>query len=763
MRGVAIAGLAVLLVGGPRAAATQETASHLERSDTARLAWVPRTPAEISVDGVMDEAAWHDAAEVGLPWEVAPAENGEAPVATVCRLVYDQDHLYLGCEARDPEAEAIRAFISDRDDLRGQDRIVLLLDLFDDSRRAMEFTVSALGVQGDALFSQSISSSGDPVENQRDPSWNAIWASAGRITERGYVVEAAIPFRSLRFPPVDGERTWGFRLTRWWPRAQEVQIRSVQLDRDNACDLCQMSELRGLRGITEGGGIQVTPAVTGGRTDSRQPGASGLERGSVGTDVGATLTWGVTPGITLNATVNPDFSQVEADVAQLDVNTPVALFFPETRPFFLEASDLFSTPIRALFTRTIADPSAGGKLTGKVGRMGFGFLVARDEAGTLLLPGVQTSSDATLASGPTTAVGRVVWDLGEASSVGGLYVGREGNGYSNHVGGVDAFLRPTEALRIRFQHLQSRTNYPSAIAAAHDQPEGPFSGDALQGQVSWSTAQWGVNTSFHRRTKGFRADAGFVPSVGRQGGSASLHWNLWGRRDTWFSRLGLQVGTWRNEALTGELIDGNGMWMGLEYAGPGQTSISFFPNPFFQARFAGRTYSMSSYFGGIGASPWSGVRFRVDTEWGDAIDFNNARKADNLFLAPSVELRLGRHTDLRFAYTFQRLSTGGEPIVVANLFQTRAVYNFSTRSFVRAIVQVRAADRTSELYRDPVDERNGEVFVQLLYSFKLNPESVLFVGYTDDLRAAAARLVDPLDFQRRRRSFFLKMSYAWRP
>lgn len=740
----------------------QESLAAAQGADLRPSHFVARSTGPVVVDGVLDEPTWGVAASIDLPWEVAPAANGPAPVETECRFLHDDEHLYVGCTARDPDPSAIRAFVSDRDDLDGQDRIVVLLDLFDDARRGVELSISPLGVQGDATFSQAISPSGNSGAEDRDPSWDAIWGSAGRITEDGYVIEASVPFRSLRFPRTEGERRWGMQITRWWPRGQEVQLRSVPLDRGNACHLCQAGELRGLDGIAPGRNVQVTPSLTAGRSD-RRVSAGDLGRGDVTGEVGVTGTWGIVQGVTLNATLNPDFSQVEADVAQLDVNSPVALFFPEKRSFFLEGADLFTTPIRAVFTRTIADPSAGAKLSGKVGGTGFGLLLARDEADGLLLPGVQTSADAELGSPPTTLVARLRQDVGASSTVGGLYVGREAAAYSNRVWGADAFLQPLAPLRIRIQYLLSHTDYPARVAALHGEPDEPFSGAALQGQVNWSAADWSVNGVFNSRSGGFRADAGFVPEVGSRGGNLSLHRQFWGSRDSWFSRVAMQVGTWRTETQDGQLLDGDGMWMGLEYDGPGQTSLSFFPNAFFRTHFGGRTYAMSSYYGSAGAQPWAGVAVRLNGVWGDAIDFVNARKADNLVLTPELDLRLGRRTELRLSHSLQRLSTDGSRIVTANLFQTRAVYNFSARSFVRAIVQYRDVERNPSRHVEPVDERSRRVFGQLLYSYKLNPESVLFLGYTDDLRGTAVGRPDDLSFERQGRSFFLKLSYAWRP
>ncbi|NIQ52713.1 MAG: carbohydrate binding family 9 domain-containing protein, partial [Gemmatimonadetes bacterium] len=164
-------------------------------------------------------------------------------------MTFDATNLYLGCRAIDPDPTRIRAFITDRDDIDSHDRVVFTLDPFNDGRRAFEFGVSALGVQSDAVFNQQGSGEGDGAEGNRDESWDAIWSSAGRVTDEGFVVEAAIPFKSLRFPSEGGVQSWGFFVSRLWPRSEAVETRSMHWDRSNACELCQANVLTGFEDI----------------------------------------------------------------------------------------------------------------------------------------------------------------------------------------------------------------------------------------------------------------------------------------------------------------------------------------------------------------------------------------------------------------------------------------------------------------------------------------------------------------------------------
>jgi hypothetical protein len=249
---------------------------------------VSRATGSISVDGVLSDAAWAYAAPIELAYEYLPGDNLEPPVRTECRVTYDALNLYLGCLALDPQPERIRANYTDRDRALQDDHIVLLLDPFNDQRRAFQFRINPLGVQMDAIF----------PDGSEDFSWDAIWTSAGRITEEGYVVEAAIPFKSLRFPRSTEVQTWGIILERSYPRSVRHRISSVPRDRSNSCFLCQSSRLNGFQGIAPGRDLEFSPTLTASRTDRRNGLPSGdLVAGEGMAEPGLNARWGITSNI----------------------------------------------------------------------------------------------------------------------------------------------------------------------------------------------------------------------------------------------------------------------------------------------------------------------------------------------------------------------------------------------------------------------------------------------------------------------------------
>ncbi|GMR13744.1 MAG: DUF5916 domain-containing protein [Gemmatimonadota bacterium] len=715
----------------------------------------------VKVDGILDDAAWLHAQVIELPYESNPGDNTAAPVSTACMVSFDDRNLYLACEADDSDPSGIRAYITDRDDIGGHDRVVFAIDPFNDARRAFEFGVSALGVQSDAVFSQGGGQNGGGA--QSDASWDAIWASAGRITETGYVVEASIPFKSLRFPSHDGIQSWGFYVRRAWPRSESVETRSMFWDRSDSCVLCQANLLTGFHDIAPGRNLQFTPTLTSGRTDSREDFPSGkIVNGDLSRDIGLDAVWGVTTDLTLNATVNPDFSQVEADVAQLGVNSRFALFFPEKRPFFLEGADFFQTPLSAVFTRTIADPTFGTKLTGKRGQNAAGLIVAQDEVNNLLFPGDISSSGASIDQSVITTVGRFRRDVGGSSTVGGLYAGREANGYFNRVGGVDGFFRLRPALTAQVQYLHSETKYGAEIAGTSGQPRGRFSGDAATVRLTYRTRKWSAQWDARSLGAGFRTDAGFTPQVDVRGTNAWLNRVFWANGQSWFTSLVASSGFWHSQNQGGRLI-GEGFWANFSYNGPKQTRLWINPN--FRRQFFGtEEHEFRQMWFGASITPNGNLTLGFSGQVGGAIDFNNARKADEVRLSPNLNVRIGRRVDLRFSHTFQRLSNEGVRTLRATLTQVRAVYNFSPRSFVRVIVQYRDTNRNPEQFENSrIDRSRTALFTQFLFSYKVNPQTVLFLGYSDNRNAFTDFQFREIGLTQANRSLFLKLGYAVRP
>ncbi|MCI0415459.1 carbohydrate binding family 9 domain-containing protein [bacterium] len=691
----------------------------------------------IKIDGALEEPAWQKPPTFTLEYETNPGDNTAAPVKTEMWITYNHSYLYIAARAHDPEPEKIRARLTDRDRAFQDDFLGVVLDTFNDERRAFEFFVNPFGVQMD--LSQS------DVTGVEDDSWDAIWDSAGQLTAQGYEVEMAIPFSSLRFP--EANSTWGIDALRIYPRDQRYRFGLNQLPRGRNCYLCSESKLQGFAGLKAGKNMELIPTLTGQHLNEEDE-----TDGKV--DPGLTVRWGITPGITVNGAANPDFSQVEADAAQLSVNKAFALFYPEKRPFFLEGADYFDTKIQAIYSRNIADPTWGVKLSGKEGKSAFGAIVAQDDLTNFLFPGSQFSSLGSLNQNNTSSILRYRYDLGSGSTVGGLVTSREGEEYHNRVLGVDSLLRwGEEAVRIEF--LGSHTEYPDSIQRDFDQPSGSLTGTSMRAVYQHTDRSWMSLAQYQGAGDDFRADLGFIPQVGYHKGYAiyerywfsdnNEHWwrkLTFGAETTWqYDREGNPL---QQQVAPYSYINGPHEFFNVAYLALGP---SYFLGRRFDRNFVNEFVEMR---------PTGSFYVSFETRIGQEIDYDNARQGNILRLIPGVRFDLGRHLRLQLNHNFERLNVDGEPLYHANVTDIRVTYQINTRTMVRAITQYFDISRDPALYTFEVNQKDRNLFNQFLFSYKINPQVVLFLGYSDTY---ANTVVSNLS--QANRTLFFKVGYAF--
>ncbi|MEM1203246.1 MAG: DUF5916 domain-containing protein [Acidobacteriota bacterium] len=739
--------LALLVVVGTFVGAAAVAEDPVRR--TPQRLEIERSPhLDLRIDGELDEAAWREALRVSIDHEWFPGDGVSPPVQTEALVLFDDTHLYVGFLAQDPRPEEIRAHLMDRDEedtFVQDDYVSFALDTFNDQRRAFLFRVNPMGVQMDAVYNQ--------LEDTTDFTWDVIWESAAKITGDGYSVEAAIPFNQLRFPRQATSQVWGFEAGRSYPRSVRHRMRSYFFDRDDSCRLCQIPEIAGFEGVEPGLNLEVVPTLTVARTD--ELGFTGeLEDGEEESDAGLTVRWGITPELTLGATIQPDFSQVEADAAQLDVNERFALFFPERRPFFLEGADIFDTGIDALFTRTIADPEWGLKLTGKVGSNALGVFAAVDQVNNILLPGVERSIFTGLDGDVDNLTARYRRDVGRSSTVGALYVGREGDEYHNRVAGMDALFR-VGSHSLQVQGLFSQTEYPDEFAASFGQEQGEFGGHAVEGIYLYGNREWNGFLGYRDFGDGFRADAGFVPRVGFDTWRGSLSRSFWGDEGDWLTRTrvgGLGIYT-RDE--DGELSDQT-YEIFANVLGPKQSFLELTARTVDQALDGQLFENLTSLQLDFEMRPSGAAELGLVVSVGETVDAFNARQADEVLIQPSLELKLGDHVNAQLEYERQELEVEEGRLVTAELSQLQLVYQHNVRTFVRGIFQYLDVERNQDLYRVGPPPDQERLFGQLLFSYKINPQTVLFLGTTDEKLAQ-----DGEDLERSSRTFFFKVGYAW--
>ena len=445
---------------------------------------IPRIDATATIDGRLDEAPWQQATRLSGFWEYQPADGRPAGEETEVRVWYSSTAIYFGIIAHDPQPDAIRATVADRDNIQGDDNVRIYLDTFNDHRRAYFFGVNPLGAQEDGVRAEGGFSAGSITGGTTDLNPDFLWESKGHLTPDGYVVEIRIPFKSLRFRGAD-PKAWGIQVIRTVQRTG-YQDSWTDLRRANASFLLQDGTLTGIHDIHRGVVVEAQPFVTG-AVSGQQDSTGTFSRGAWRTEFGANLKLGFS-SFSVDATANPDFSQVESDAGQVTVNQRFALYYPEKRPFFLEGIELFATPNQLVYTRQIQNPVGGLKVAGKVGRFTIAHLTALDEPGG--------GSDNALFD-----VGRVRADFGENSTAGITYTDRSaGSLYSRVVAGDVRYVFG------KLYYFETQLG-GSWVRDSTGQRSSPI----WHEELDRTGRQWGFNYQLNGIGRGFEARAGFVP------------------------------------------------------------------------------------------------------------------------------------------------------------------------------------------------------------------------------------------------------------
>jgi len=705
---------------------------------------------DIQVDGELNEAVWQHATKMDLTYNINPGDNTPAPVKTEVMLFENGDSIFIAFNAQDNDPEAIRSYYHDRDNISRDDRVGIVLDTFNDERRAFQFFVNPYGVQEDSIKD-------DSNGGQEDRNWDAIWDSAGRITENGYVVEMEIPFKALRFPGGQQAMTWGIDAKRYYPRDSNMVLASNPSERGRDCNLCQISKINGLNSLEQGKNFQLTPTVTASRRDEKKAVPGEWQKGDFEAEAGLDLRWGINQNLYLNATITPDFSTVEADAAQLDVNNTFSLFTREKRPFFLDGKDYFNTQqMNLVHTRNINAPDYGVKLTGKSGDHTYGFFTANDDSTSFLMPGNLSSGIAKLEQSSEVLVGRYQLDVGERSNIGTLITNRSGEDYDNTVASIDGRYQFDQENSLSYQLAYSDTENPQQVVS-------DFKVERLQSDLSYSmeyqhrTRDYSLRASYTDFGKDFRADLGFV-------GKNNFKQLVLGGRYTWYGEEGSDWTRWGIFGDWDKTYDQDGLMLEEEIElhaniqGPMQFETNFglvHTKKYWQ----GEYYNLTTPMFFVAFDPVANLTLRAFGQLGDQIDYANNRQGERINLELRANLKIGKHASTELRYNHRELDVTGGQLFSADQVDLRFNYQFNLNSAIRLVVQHTDIDRNLALYNEPdsYDNQSKYLATQLLYSYKLNPQSLFYLGYSDN----GYQDDELTDIEQNSRQLFMKISYAW--
>jgi hypothetical protein len=673
------------------------------------------------IDGVLDNPIWDEQAlKIQDFLQFAPKEKGIPTQKTVAYVGYDQKNLYFAFRCSDTERKKIRASITNRDNIIDDDWVAIFLDTFDEKRRAFCFILNPLGVQLDAIRTE------EGGNDRMDESWDTVFYSDGKIDEEGYTVEVAIPFKSIRFPDEE-EKVWNVFLGRNIARSGEITS-WPSLSRDIPGLICQSQPMVVKGNVEKGKNFEIMPILTSLKTKDTK----------VDAQPGVNFKWGVSSDLTLDLTVNPDFSHIEADAPKIDINQRYALYYSEKRPFFLEGMEIFQFPsdgLNLVYTRRINDPVGGAKLTGKVGRFTYGLLSALDIDPTESL--WEVSHDAGGRDyNALFNIFRMKADVFKESYIGFSLTDKEIGGSYNRLAAIDGQLKFSNKFFLTFQAAGSKTKY--------EQKETDIV-PALYAQFMYFSKYAGAGAWWKSIHPDFEASSGFVNRVDYNSYGVFSYFSVYPQKQ-YLNQIQLSLSAGIRESYFEDIVQDRWVRANLQFRFTefNQLFVSYRND---MERYEGVDFHKNtlSIEGQNNLIEW--MPFGLFCQTGSSIYYD----PEEPFLGWSniygifVELKPNKRLRLGVEFTKQTFleKGGGDLVFDYNVIRARTTYQFSKALSLRAIVDY------NHFYK--------EIYGSLLISFVLRPGTVFFLGVDNDLLRDDFGRYDQTNY-----SVFLKFSYWWR-
>ncbi len=742
----------------------------------------PRIVAQPVIDGVLDEPVWASADRLVGFSQYSPSDGVAASDSTQVLVWYSPTAIYFGIRAFESHGP-VHATLADRDKIFADDYVQLMLGTFNDGRQAMMFAVNPLGVQADGILVERGNGAGGGEREPVDLSPDFVFHSKGHVTDYGYEVEIQIPLKSLRYQSA-AEQTWGLHVLRTVQHSG-FEDSWAPARRSSASFLGQAGQLQGLTGFHRGLVMDVTPEVTG-RADGAIQKSGNWGYDGNGPNVGGTVRWGVTNSLSLNATANPDFSQIESDASQINFDPRSNNFVAEKRPFFLDGLEQFSTPNQLIYTRRIVQPIGALKFTGTTGGTNVGFLAAVDKT-TASLTG----------SHPDMFALRLQQNVGAQSRIGLATTDRQDGDNYNRVGALDTRLVFGKIYNLGLQAGGSVTRTDGETVT----------GPVWQGRFVRNGHTLGLNYVFNGLSENFFAQSGFIsrPGIahfgldhrisvfGHQGGfiervdnDVLFDW-IWNyhdlthgnrsleRKNHFQTTAGLRGGWSVSAGVFIETFDYDPQLLrgaAIERRGPGGTvdTVPFQPVP-----------SINNTDWLLQAATPQFKNFSANTFilWGKDDDFFEWQPTNFFFIEAHTQIRPSDQfrISLDYAHIQYRRPLDGSLVGRFRIPRLKLEYQVARPIFVRLVGEYVASEidslrddrnggaaillpNSSGVLEKSVPYLNNSFRVDALLSVQPNPGTVFFLGYgrlMDDPESFRFR-----NLQRQSDGFFLKMSYLFR-
>ena len=781
-------------------------------AEKARPITVPKISLAVAIDGHLSEGEWKDATVFKDFYQTSPGENIAPSKPTEVMMMYDEKHLYIAFKCWD-EKDKIRATVAKRDAVTAEDNVRVWLDTYNDQRRAYVLAFNPFGIQQDGIYTEG---------QGADFSVDIVMESKGAIEDWGWSVEVKIPFKSLRYSAGKG-KLWGFNAARNIDRFNDEFDQWLPDDRNVSGFLIKHGKIGGLDEIKYERTLEIVPSITFSET-GRRTRVFGTTNGipdrfvdnPINTDIGVTLKYTLSPNITLDAAINPDFAEIEADAPVVTANQRFPIFFEEKRPFFLEGVEIFQSPLRIFHSRTIADPDAAVKLTGKIDKTSFGFLAATDNYpgtygvddlnDTAALPRISEFID----KNAQFAIVRLKQDIGKEDHIGFFGTYRSFPEQKNLVAGVDGRFKLTPRLSSVFQVVgtnsrrcffdpefeplqnpdQAKRNREICSTGQLFDPTTtdpnvhPASlteyrtGNALgyYANLDYTTDQHGWYAEVGGRSKFYRSDAGFNR---RSDTNFGFFWNRFSTKSD--PKKSIIRANWAQ--FSGIDYDWTGRLQ--RWRGGTNASLTLQRNMYFFAEAAGAYENVYEEEFGIKRTdnrPGHFIGEPTRGTWQQIYSGNLQQNVNKYFnytvFVGFINNSFDFTTTTRNPQPGQQFDTELfaevkpiDPLRISGSYRkSRLVRNDNKiRAFDSDIVSLRSTYQFTRFIftraRLDYDSMRDNFAGQLLFGWNPNPGTALYAGYNDNFNYNGVnpytRQLEP-NFERNSRTFFIRASYLFR-
>ncbi len=699
----------------------------------------------VELTGKLDNPVWNLAQPVEINYEINPGDNTPAPQKTIVKALYDDKYLYFGFQCFDTNPDLIRSNITDRDNMFQDDYVIVCIDTYGDFQRYYELAVNPNGIKGDLMANG----------NNEDGSFDMIWEAAADRNENGWTAVMAIPFSSLNFSSAD-EQNWVLAIIRTIPRASRTQVSWTPLDRNIPGLMTQAGILKGLKNIKSGGNIELLPYVMGQKSgflsDMNNP-ASGLKYDPVIGRFGGGIKYSPSANFTLDAVINPDFSQIESDADQISANTTFALQYEEKRPFFLSGRELLQTPM--YYSRSINDPLFAGRITGKTGALTYLYMGAQDRNTIVIVPGEEMSSTVATEMKSLSNIGRLRYDFGDETYIGSMLLARNMDGGHNYVAGVDwnykfwtnwyfggeVFFSQTKELDNTSLFGSQRKFGTSGYNAAFNGEE--YSGSGIHLVLSHGSRNFGFDAVYNDFTPTYQTYSGMFPSNGYRQFYFQPQYTLYSV-SSFIDRMQFFVGSnvqFNYEGVNKEIAIQPGIFLQLK----GQTNVNVSYLVVNQEKFFNTDLKdVNRIHFNIQSRPLREITVMLNGQIGNFIYRTSSpvvgyghNLSGTLLLKPTTQL------NIQLSYTRAQLISKEteESFFNGDIYRAVAVYQFTPEFFFRTIAQYNSFDKTFQLYP--------------LFSYKLNAFTTFFLGATSNY----TNYEGEFGFKNTDQQYFVKLQY----